>query len=115
MRIRAWDLGTGRPGDRLRSLRAGTVLGRTTRRMRAARLPSLTARRHGAGAAGGKSGEAGRDSGDGAPGRAAALTQPAIDLVRAFETLDLRVGRFPRAEPNERARKPSYKLWIDFG
>jgi tRNA-binding protein len=33
----------------------------------------------------------------------------------AFETLDLRVGRVRRAEPNERARKPSYKLWIDFG
>ena len=35
--------------------------------------------------------------------------------VEAFETLDLRVGRVLRAEPNERARKPSYKLWIDFG
>ena len=33
----------------------------------------------------------------------------------AFETLDLRVGRIVRAEINERARKPSYKLWIDFG
>jgi tRNA-binding protein len=29
--------------------------------------------------------------------------------------LDLRVGRVLRAEPNERARKPSFKLWIDFG
>jgi tRNA-binding protein len=29
--------------------------------------------------------------------------------------LDLRVGRVLRAEPNARARKPSYKLWIDFG
>ena len=37
------------------------------------------------------------------------------DPVQAFETLDLRVGRVVRAEPNERARKPSYKLWIDFG
>ena len=35
--------------------------------------------------------------------------------LEAFETLDLRVGRIIRAEPNERARKPSYKLWIDFG
>jgi tRNA-binding protein len=25
------------------------------------------------------------------------------------------VGRILRAEPNQRARKPSYKLWIDFG
>ncbi|HEY9015765.1 MAG TPA: tRNA-binding protein [Gemmatimonadales bacterium] len=33
----------------------------------------------------------------------------------AFAALDLRVGRIVRAEPNERARKPSYKLWIDFG
>ena len=35
--------------------------------------------------------------------------------VEAFTTLDMRVGRILRAEPNERARKPSYKLWIDFG
>src|SRR5687767_9060043 len=33
----------------------------------------------------------------------------------AFQALDLRVGRILRAEPNSRARKPSYKLWIDFG
>jgi tRNA-binding protein len=33
----------------------------------------------------------------------------------ALQTLDLRVGRILRAEPNSRARKPSYKLWIDFG
>ena len=38
-----------------------------------------------------------------------------MNPVEAFETLDLRVGRIVRAEPNERARKPSYKLWIDFG
>jgi len=37
------------------------------------------------------------------------------DPVQAFNTLDLRVGRVVRAEPNDRARKPSYKLWIDFG
>jgi len=37
------------------------------------------------------------------------------DPVAAFETLDLRVGRVLRVEPNEKARKPSYKLWIDFG
>jgi tRNA-binding protein len=29
--------------------------------------------------------------------------------------LDLRVGRIVRAELNARARKPSYKLWVDFG
>ena len=38
-----------------------------------------------------------------------------MDPVEAFTTLDLRVGRIARAEPNERARKPSFKLWIDFG
>jgi tRNA-binding protein len=38
-----------------------------------------------------------------------------MNPIEAFELLDLRVGRVIRAEPNERARKPSYKLWIDFG
>jgi len=33
----------------------------------------------------------------------------------AFHQLDLRVGRVIRCEPNEQARKPAYKLWIDFG
>ncbi|MGH7579210.1 MAG: tRNA-binding protein [Gemmatimonadales bacterium] len=38
-----------------------------------------------------------------------------MNPLEAFETLDLRVGRVLRAEINERARKPSYQLWIDFG
>ncbi len=38
-----------------------------------------------------------------------------INPVDAFHTLDLRVGRITRVEPNESARKPAYKLWIDFG
>jgi tRNA-binding protein len=38
-----------------------------------------------------------------------------MDPLEALETLDLRVGRILRAEPNVRAQKPSYKLWIDFG
>ena len=38
-----------------------------------------------------------------------------IDPVDAFQTVDLRVGRIIRVEPNAKARKPSYKLWIDFG
>lgn len=42
------------------------------------------------------------------------MTAP-MNPLEAFETLDLRVGRVLRAEPNERARKPSFKLWIDFG
>lgn len=37
------------------------------------------------------------------------------DPVAAFQMLDLRVGRVLRVEPNEKARKPAYKLWIDFG
>jgi tRNA-binding protein len=41
------------------------------------------------------------------------LTAP--DAIEAFAALDLRVGRIVRAENNPRARKPSYKLWIDFG
>jgi tRNA-binding protein len=38
-----------------------------------------------------------------------------VNPLEAFGLLDLRVGRVVRAELNERARKPSYKLWIDFG
>ena len=32
-----------------------------------------------------------------------------------FSALDIRVGTIVRAEPNERAKKPAYKLWVDFG
>jgi tRNA-binding protein len=45
----------------------------------------------------------------------AATDDMTISPLEAFQSLDLRVGRIIRAEPNERARKPSYKLWIDFG
>ena len=38
-----------------------------------------------------------------------------MDPLEAFAALDLRVGRVLRAEPNEGARKPAYRLWIDFG
>jgi tRNA-binding protein len=32
-----------------------------------------------------------------------------------FDRVDIRVGRVQRAEPFPDARKPSLKLWIDFG
>jgi tRNA-binding protein len=35
--------------------------------------------------------------------------------IEALGLLDLRVGRVTRAEPNDRARKPAHRLWIDFG
>ena len=35
--------------------------------------------------------------------------------IEAFGLLDMRVGRITRAEPNTGARKPSYRLWVDFG
>lgn len=44
------------------------------------------------------------------------MTIPApTDGATAFQVLDLRVGRVSRVEPNATARKPAYKLWIDFG
>lgn len=33
----------------------------------------------------------------------------------AFETVDMRVGRVTDVQVNEAARKPAYKMWIDFG
>ena len=38
-----------------------------------------------------------------------------MDAITAFTTLDLRVGRVLAAEPNAKARKPSYVLRVDFG
>jgi tRNA-binding protein len=38
-----------------------------------------------------------------------------MDPVEAFRTLDLRVGRILSAEPNPKARKPSYVLRVDLG
>lgn len=38
-----------------------------------------------------------------------------MEPLEAFHLLDVRAGRVVRAEPNAGAKKPAYKLWIDFG
>lgn len=42
-------------------------------------------------------------------------TAPPVITFADFERLDIRVGRIVRAELFPEARKPAYKLWIDFG
>lgn len=35
--------------------------------------------------------------------------------IEDFDTLDIRVGRVVDAQPFPEARKPAFRLWIDFG
>jgi len=38
-----------------------------------------------------------------------------ISPYQAFQAVAMRVGRVVRVALHERAKKPAYKLWIDFG
>jgi tRNA-binding protein len=38
-----------------------------------------------------------------------------ISAYDAFNIVDLRVGRVVRVEVNQKAKKPAFKIWIDFG
>lgn len=38
-----------------------------------------------------------------------------MTAYEAFQSVDIRIGQIVRAEVNEKARRPAYKLWIDFG
>lgn len=38
-----------------------------------------------------------------------------ITPYEAFSMIDMRAGRIARVELNNEARKPAYKIWIDFG
>lgn len=40
---------------------------------------------------------------------------PETITIDTFMSVDIRVGRVIRAEEFPRARKPAYRLWIDFG
>ncbi|HEY1911231.1 MAG TPA: tRNA-binding protein [Vicinamibacterales bacterium] len=41
--------------------------------------------------------------------------EPALLSYTEFQRVDIRVGRIVDVQPFPEARKPAYKLWIDFG
>jgi tRNA-binding protein len=41
--------------------------------------------------------------------------EPALLSYTEFQRVDIRVGRILDVQPFPEARKPAYKLWIDFG
>lgn len=43
------------------------------------------------------------------------MTEQAKTSYSDFEKLEIRVGKVIRVEEFPKARKPAYKLWIDFG
>src|SRR5204862_7959497 len=42
-------------------------------------------------------------------------SKDSVSPYPAFELVDMRVGRVTRIEEHPLARKPAYKLWVDFG
>src|SRR5207244_11740721 len=42
-------------------------------------------------------------------------SKDSVSPYPVFELVDMRVGRVTRIEEHPLARKPAYKLWIDFG
>ena len=49
------------------------------------------------------------------PARIGGYHLPRMPTAEEFFAIDLRVGTVTRAEPFPEARKPSIRLWIDFG
>ena len=43
------------------------------------------------------------------------ISVPALLSYTEFQRVDIRVGRIVDVQPFPEARKPAYKLWIDFG